>query len=181
MRGSTELANETRVHFLVLIAPNRLIGRVPVQSRIFARVMIWFVLFILSLTGFLLWLVPTPGSTTIEHQAFDSQGWRNGTGTSSRTRMIKDLVENVLPGMDDREIRDLLGETNRSLVRDANGSLRTVLFYFLGFDKVALDGVELWIILDERDRFSEWFVKSGLDWSAMVGPPGAQTYCEEFW
>lgn len=82
-----------------------------------------------------------------------STAWNNGI--SEREKMLKDLVENVLPGKSKDEIEQLLGE---SLDTPYFRSIDKDMIYYLGpqRDSLGVDSEWLLIWLDEEGYFTKY-------------------------
>jgi len=94
---------------------------------------------------------------------FDSAIWQSEFSTepdnnliSEREKMLKDLVENVLPGKTKNEIEKLLG---KSLETPYFTSINKDLIYYMGPERdsyMNIDSEWLLIWLDESDRFEKY-------------------------
>ena len=94
---------------------------------------------------------------------FDSAVWQNESSTepdnnliSEREKMLKDLVENVLPGKTKNEIEKLLGE---SLTTPYFASINKDLIYYMGPERdnyMTIDSEWFLIWLDESGKFEKY-------------------------
>ena len=93
---------------------------------------------------------------------FDSAIWQNESSTepddnliSEREKMLKDLVENVLPGRTKKEIEKFLG---KSLETSYFSSINKDLIYYMGPERdsfMNIDSEWLLIWLDESGKFEK--------------------------
>jgi hypothetical protein len=93
---------------------------------------------------------------------FDSAIWQNESSTepddnliSEREKMLKDLVENVLPGKTKNEIEKFLG---KSLTTSYFASINKDLIYYMGPERdsyMNIDSEWLLIWIDESGRFEK--------------------------
>ena len=98
---------------------------------------------------------------------FDSAGWKNEVSSPSdesditiRQRMLGDVVDNVLPGRDRRELEELLGPSLDTQYFARSGR---DLIYRLGLERDSMFGVDsewLLIWLDDGGRFERYEVRS---------------------
>lgn len=94
---------------------------------------------------------------------FDSAVWKNDSSTepddnliSEREKMLKDLVENVLPGKIKKEIEKLLG---KSLETSYFASINKDLIYYMGPERdnyMNIDSEWLLIWLDESGKYEKY-------------------------
>ncbi|MCP4371622.1 MAG: hypothetical protein GY797_26395 [Deltaproteobacteria bacterium] len=101
--------------------------------------------------------------TGSDSKQFDSAIWKDESSTkldknliSEREKMLKDLVENVLPGKTKIEIQNLLGN---SLETAYFSSINKDLIYYMGPERdnyITIDSEWLLIWLDESDKFKKY-------------------------
>ena len=108
--------------------------------------------------------IPRALPTGSDLRAFDSAIWKSESskdrndGISMREKMLKDVVENVLPGKSGQEIKSLLGP---SLETSYFRSLDKDLIYYLGPERDGLFNIDsewLLIWLDHDGKFKKYMI-----------------------
>lgn len=106
----------------------------------------------------ILWLIisialASPTNYAYSHKKFDAATWKDASWKdgeflqfSARERMVDDLMSNVLPGLTQTEILDLLGEPERIIETESE----EIFMYYLGHGMT--DPECLYIGFDERAR-----------------------------
>jgi hypothetical protein len=103
--------------------------------------------------------------------------------------MVKDLVNNVLPGLNKRQVENLLGPavfTPDEPNQEYYSEFEPDIICSIGTERIFLwdhDGVlyspeseELLIRFDRNGQFESWYIIGSKKWPAVVGDPGNRTY-----